>query len=193
MTKGATTRQQVLERAAELARTLGLEGLTIGRLAEELHMSKSGLFAHVSSKESLQVAVLGEASRQFVEEVVAPALRAKRGEPRVRALFERWLAWGQKPGGCVFIAASAELDDRPGPVRDAAATAQRDWLDTLAQAARIAVDEGHFARDLDVQRFAFELVGIAFAFHMTFRLLRDPGAVAVARRAFEDLVERSRR
>lgn len=193
MRKGEATKQQVLERAAELARTVGIEGLTIGKLADELHLSKSGLFAHVSSKENLQVEVLREAARQFVEEVVSPAFRARRGEPRLRALFDRWLAWAQKEGGCVFVTAAAELDDRPGPPREAAVAALTDWRDTLAQAARIAIDEGHFRTDLDPRKFAYELQGILLSYHHWSRLLRDAVALSLARRAFDDLVERSRR
>ena len=147
MSKGDDTRQAILGRAFELASVIGVSGLTIGRLAEEMGLSKSGLFAHFGSKEALDVAVVEEASRQFVQEVMVPALREPRGEPRVRALFDRWLAWGQRPGGCFFVGASAELDDRVGPSRDALARADKDWLDELAKAARIAVREGHFAAD----------------------------------------------
>src|SRR5687768_15390596 len=113
--KGAQTRQVILTHALGLATKIGMEGLTIGRLAEELGMSKSGLFAHFKSKDGLQVEVLRMASERFIETVTKPALLAPRGEPRVRAIFERWFAWEQSPplpGGCPFIAASFELDDR---------------------------------------------------------------------------------
>src|SRR3954470_2533929 len=112
--KGDDTRQAILARAFELANVVGVSGLTIGRLAEEMRLSKSGLFAHLGWKEALEVAVVEEASRQFVQDVMLPALREPRGLPRVRALFERWLEWGQRPGGCFFVGAVAELDDRPG-------------------------------------------------------------------------------
>src|SRR5678815_2922243 len=118
MAKGEQTRQAILARAFELAKTVGLSGLSIGRLAEDTGLSKSGLFAHFGSKEALEIAVIEEAARQFVELVVTPALRQPRGEPRVRALFERWLLWGERPGGCFFVSAVAELDDRHGPPRD---------------------------------------------------------------------------
>src|SRR5512138_1517343 len=158
--KGEQTRQAILTRAFEIAKMVGLSGLTIGRLAEETGLSKSGLFAHFGSKEALEVAVVEEAGRQFVQEVMVPALRQPRGEPRVRALFERWLAWGERPGGCFFVGASAELDDRPGPPRDALVQAAKDWIDAIATAAEIAVSEGHFRADLDARQFAFELYGI---------------------------------
>ncbi len=117
-TKGAITRQAVLERATQLASRVGLGGLTIGSLADELELSKSGLFGHFRSKEALQIQILDHAAARFVESVVRPALREPRGEPRMRALFERWLDWGRSspmPGGCLFVAAATELDDRPGP------------------------------------------------------------------------------
>src|SRR5690348_6360773 len=142
-TKGEDTRSNVLGTALSLATQVGLEGVTIGKLADRVGMSKSGLFAHFSSKENLQVAILEEAEAKFVALVVAPALKRPRGEPRVRALLERWLTWSKAdflPGGCIFVAASVELDDRPGPARDRLVAAQRDWFGTLAQAARIAID-----------------------------------------------------
>jgi AcrR family transcriptional regulator len=188
VSKGDDTRQAILERAFELASVIGVTGLTIGRLAEEMGLSKSGLFAHFGSKEALDVAVVEEASRQFVQEVMVPALREPRGEPRVRALFDRWLVWGQRPGGCFFVGASAELDDRVGPSRDALARADKDWLDELAKAARIAVREGHFVATLDPDQFAFELNGIMLGFHQFHRFLREPEALIRTRRAFDRLV-----
>src|SRR3954463_7915747 len=151
MTKGDETRSAVLGSALSLATQLGLEGITIGKLAEHCGMSKSGLFAHFSSKENLQVAILEEASARFVALVVAPALKKPRGEPRLRALFDNWLAWSKvdfMPGGCIFVQAGVELDDRPGPARDRYIAGQRDWLATLAGAARIAIEEKHFRKDL---------------------------------------------
>src|SRR5678815_2314775 len=121
MRKGEVTRQAILERAAQLASVDGLRGLSIGRLAEDLKLSKSGLFAHVRSKEGLDQLVVELAGERFVEAVVKPALAAPRGEPRLRAIFEQWLRWPQRsglPGGCFFVAAAAELDDRPSPARD---------------------------------------------------------------------------
>ena len=133
-TKGEATREAILAHALGLATRIGFEGLTIGRLAEALQMSKSGLFAHFRSKEGLQLEILRFAGARMVETVVKPAFAVERGEPRVRALFDRWLAWEQSPdlpGGCPFMAASFELDDRPGPVRDFVVQNLRDWIDTL--------------------------------------------------------------
>ena len=193
--KGEQTREAILTKALGLATRIGFEGLTIGRLADDLGMSKSGLFAHFRSKEALQLEILRMAGERMVDTVVKPALVVKRGEPRVRALFDGWLAWEQSPslpGGCPFMAASFELDDRPGPVRDFVVQNLRDWLDTLAGAARIAVQEGHFRADLDCEQFAHECQGIGLAFVHASRLMRDPKARARAQTAFESLLDASR-
>jgi AcrR family transcriptional regulator len=192
VSKGEETRQAILARAFELATVVGVSGLSIGRLAEETGLSKSGLFAHFGSKEALEVAVVEEASRQFVQDVMVPALREPRGEPRLRALFERWLKWGDRPGGCFFVGACTELDDRPGPPRDALVRAQKDWIDDLAKAARIAVSEGHFRSDLDPEQFAFELYSIMLGTHLFSRFLRAPATSARTHEAFERLVAAAR-
>ncbi len=193
--KGEQTREAILTHALGLATRIGFEGLTIGRLAEDLRMSKSGLFAHFRSKEALQLEILRMAAARMVETVVRPALAVPRGEARVRALFERWLEWEQSPslpGGCPFMAASFELDDRPGPVRDFVVQNLRDWMDTLAGAARIAVQEGHFRADLDCEQFAYDCQGIGLAFVHASRLMRDPRAHGRAASAFETLLRACR-
>ncbi len=195
MAKGEETRERILQHALAIASEVGFEGLSIGELAKAADMSKSGLFAHFDSKEDLQLQALAAARRSFLETVISPALREPRGEPRIRRLFELWLIWEEgrvTPGGCPFIVASYEYDDRPGPVRDAVVSAQRDWVDTVATAAQIAVDEGHFRADLDTGQFAFEMYGIFLAFHLFHRLLGDPDAERRARSAFERLTEASR-
>lgn len=192
MAKGEETRQAILSRAFELANVVGVSGLSIGRLAEATGLSKSGLFAHFGSKEALEVAVIEEASRQFVQDVMVPALREPRGEPRVRALFETWLVWGMRPGGCFFVAATTELDDRPGPPRDAVMQSCKDWIDELSKAARIAISEGHFRPDLDPDQFAFEEYGITLGLHTYLRFLKAPQALDRARQAFERLVDAAR-
>jgi len=192
MTKGDETRQAILSRAFELANVIGVSGLTIGRLAEATGLSKSGLFAHFGSKEALEVAVVEEASRQFVQEVMVPALAKPRGEPRVKALYDHWLHWGERPGGCFFVGASAELDDRPGPPRDALVRACKDWIDAIATAAQIAVTEGHFRSDLEARQFAFELYGIMLAAHTFSRFLHDRGARGRTQEAFDRLLAASR-
>jgi AcrR family transcriptional regulator len=195
MGKGEETRGAILERAIGLASEVGLEGVTIGRLAASLELSKSGLFAHFQSKETLQVAILDRAAERFVEAVVRPALAAPRGEPRVRAIFERWLRWPQvvpQPGGCIFVQAATELDDRPGPARERLVQLQRDWLEVIATTIRGARDAGQLRRDADPVQLAFELYGVMLVTHHASRLLRDPRAQDRARRAFERLLDSAR-
>ncbi len=171
---------------------VGVSGLTIGRLAEETGLSKSGLFAHFGSKEALEVAVVEEASRQFVQEVMVPALRQPRGEPRLRALFDRWVAWGQRPGGCFFVGASTELDDRPGAPRDALVRAIKDWVDELAKAVRIGISEGHFRADVDPDQLAFEIYGVMLGMHTFYRFLREPTSLERTRTALDRLLDAAR-
>ena len=195
MAKGDETRSAVLGSAITLASTLGLEGVTIGKLADHVGMSKSGLFAHFSSKENLQVAVLEEAVERFVAMVVSPALKKPRGEPRLRALFENWLGWSRAdflPGGCIFVMASVELDDRPGPARDRLIASQRDWLSTLAHAARIGVEEKHFRKDLDCEQLAHETFSIAYGYHFLRRMVDPAEAERRTRTALERLVNDAR-
>jgi AcrR family transcriptional regulator len=196
MRKGEATRAAILERGVELATETGLDGLTIGRLAADLGLSKSGLFAHFKSKEALQIQVLDAAAERFVEEVVRPAVKKPRGEPRLAALFERWLAWTKSnsgPGGCVFVAAAAELDDRPGPVRDRLVELQKGWLEVVQTVYRTGVEERHFRSDADAEQFAYELYSLMLGFHHAERLLRDPRADARANAAFERLLSSVRR
>jgi AcrR family transcriptional regulator len=196
VSKGDETRVAILDRAVRLASEVGLIGLSIGKLAEALEMSKSGLFAHFQSKETLQLQVLGRASHVFVQTVVRPALAVPRGEPRLNALFERWLEWtktSRLPGGCLFVTAAVELDDRPGPVRDRLVSLQRDWLDLMASVAKTAVDEGHFRADVDTEQFAHDLYAAMLGYHHAARLLRDPKADERARAGFERLCEAARK
>src|SRR5215831_17925269 len=144
MSKGEETRERILDRAFRTATRDGLGGLSIGTLASELGMSKSGLFSHFGSKEDLQIEVLRAASQRFEEYVWRPALKAPRGEPRLRKLVERWLLWVNEPsmpGGCLFVAAGVELDDREGRARDFLVGEQKKLCASLAKAAQIAVEE----------------------------------------------------
>jgi AcrR family transcriptional regulator len=195
MRKGEKTREVILDRALRMASELGLEGITIGRLADELDLSKSGLFAHFSSKENLQVETLDRAAERFTEVVVRPALAAPAGEPRLRALFEGWLDWPKRvrqPGGCIFAAAAAELDDRPGPARDRLVELQREWLATIERVVLRAKELGHLGEHVDPAQLAFELLGITLSLNYHARLLRDPRARGRAMAAFERLVANAR-
>jgi AcrR family transcriptional regulator len=193
MGKGEETRRAIIDEALELASTVGLEKLTIGALAGTTGMSKSGLFAHFRSKEQLQLQVLAEARQRFIEIVIVPAMQKPRGEARLRSIFESTMKqWEEDlPGGCIFHAVSAELDDQPGPARDYLVETQRDYADTLRRAAEIAVEEGEFRKDLDLDQFVFELGSITAAYHHFGRLLGDPEADQRARKMFEGLLARS--
>jgi AcrR family transcriptional regulator len=188
VSKGEATRGVILDEAGRLARRVGLGGLTIGSLATQTGMSKSGLFAHFGSKESLQLQVLEHSAERFVDEVIRPAVRAPRGVPRVLDLFERWLAWDSGEGGCPLVAASFELDDQPGPVREHLVRVQRDWADTLATIFTAGIGEGHFRVDADPRQFAQDLQGVMLSYHFASRLLADPGAADRARRALHALL-----
>ena len=193
MGKGDETRQAILDTATRLSRSAGLGGLTIGSLAEQTQLSKSGLFAHFRSKESLQVAVVENAIAQFLDLVVRPALAAPRGERRLRELFERWLAWADSSeGGCPFVAATTEFDDQQGPVRDLLARYQRDLLDSIGLIFETGITEGDFRADVDPAQFAQEFYGILLAYHYISRLLRSPDAQPRARRALETRIAAAR-
>lgn len=191
VSKGEQTRHEILATAVERARQLGLEGLSIGGLARAVGMSKSGLFAHFGSKQGLQCSVLEAAADGFVDAVVRPALRAPRGEPRLRALFDRWLAWVDHPdvaGGCPFAAAAWEFDDRPGPVRELISRKLAELQEVLARSARLAIAEGHFRADLDPLQFAFEVHGMLLEHHLHHKLLARPDASDRARLGLERLL-----
>src|SRR5262245_21177219 len=196
MLKGEATRERIVDEAVRLASRDGLEGVSLGALAGELGMSKSGLYAHFGSKDELQLQILQAAVARFRAVVVKPALAAKRGVPRLRALFERWLEWANDssmPGGCLLVAASVELDDKPGALRDYLVKAQRDWLAALARAAQLAIEEKHFRDDLDPEQQAFEMWSLTLGYHHLRRLLRDPQASARVHEAFERLLVDARR
>ena len=193
--KGERTKGEILGKGVGMASELGIEALTIGSLAKEVGMSKSGLYAHFASKEDLQCQLVDAAAERFVAIVAAPAVRQPRGIPRVRAFFENWLAWENDvlmPGGCLFVALAFELDSRPGPVRDRLVAQQRRWLDALATAARIAVDEKQFRSDLDPRQFAYDMYSIILGYHFFARLMHDPEAESRTRGSFERLIASAR-
>jgi AcrR family transcriptional regulator len=190
--KGQQTRAVILDAALGLASHVGLEGLSIGALAEVTQMSKSGVFAHFGSREELQIAVVREYHTRFEDEVFRPSLKQPRGLPRLRTLFERWVkrVSVEIDSGCIYISGAVEFDDRPGPVRDALATMVQAWQGALERAIRIAIDQGHLKRDTDPMQMLFEIHGLILALHHDARFLRTPGSIERARRAFEHVLER---
>jgi AcrR family transcriptional regulator len=190
--KGRQTRATILDAALALASHMGLEGLSIGALAEVTQMSKSGVFAHFGSREELQISVVREYHEKFDEEVFRPALKLPRGLPRLRAMFDRWVkrVSVEIDSGCIYISGAVEFDDRPGPVRDALVAMVQTWQRALERAIRIAIDEGHLRADTDAQQVLFEVHGLILALHHDARFLRHPGAVERARTAFEHVLSR---
>jgi AcrR family transcriptional regulator len=195
--KGEQTRQTILSRALGIVSDVGYEGLSIGVLAEETKLSKSGLFAHFKSKEALQLGVIQEVVNQFTLRVVQPALAAPRGEPRLRVLFEKKLQWirgEQELRGCLLQKASLEYHNRFGhPVRERLVHALQDWRELVARCAQTAIAEGHFRADLDPEQFAYEFDGITMMYQQRQGLMRDRAAGERAQVAFESLLDRSRR
>jgi AcrR family transcriptional regulator len=185
--KGQQTRAAILEAALGLASHMGLEGLSIGALAEVTQMSKSGVFAHFGSREELQISVIREYHARFEEAVFFPAIREPRGLARLRALFELWVRQVsvELDSGCIYISGAVEFDDRPGPVRDALASMVRAWHAALERAISLAVETGELRTDTDPTQMLFEVHGLILALHHDARFLRIPGALDRARAGFE--------
>lgn len=192
MTKGLLTRQTILRDGIDAAYEVGLGGVTIGELAARTRMSKSGLFAHFGSKEALQLAVLGQAREDFVDEVIRPAFSEPRGEPRIRALFEHWLTAGMRraAGCCLFVKAATEFDQQPGPLRDQLVRDHKDLIGTIRFMFSAGIEEGHFRPDADAAQFAHDLYGVQLGGYLG-SFIGDPDAEVRARRAFEALIEKA--
>jgi AcrR family transcriptional regulator len=191
--KGQQTRAAILDVALRLAAHVGLEGLSIGGLADAASMSKSGVFAHFGSREELQISVVREYYARFEQQVFAPAMTAPRGLPRLRALFEHWIRFtsAELDSGCIFISGAVAFDDQPGPVRDALSAAAQVWLDALTRAIAQARCEGHLRAtgDDDDRQTCFEIHGLILAVHYEARFLRRPGTLERALRGFDRIVQ----
>jgi AcrR family transcriptional regulator len=172
---------------------MGIEGLSIGALADVIGMSKSGVFAHFGSREELQISVIREYHSRFEEEIFFPAMREGRGLPRLCALFQLWIkrVTVELDSGCIYISGAVEFDDRPGPVRDALVDMVRAWQSALERAIRLAIDEGHLLAGTDPLQLLFEIHGLILALHHDARFLRSPGAITRACTAFDRLLARN--
>ncbi|MDZ7922018.1 TetR/AcrR family transcriptional regulator [Rhodoferax sp.] len=192
MQKGQQTKAAIVEAALGLATQIGLEGLSIGVLAEVTQMSKSGVFAHFGSREELQISVIREYFGRFEQEVFYPALHAERGLPRVEALFHNWMkrVAVEIQSGCIFISGAVEFDDRPGPVRDALASSVQTWLSALYRAVVLAKQCGQLDANADEQQMAFEIHGLILALHYEARFLKNPGSIARANQGFANILAR---
>jgi AcrR family transcriptional regulator len=194
-TEVAGSRADTLDAAVQLASIVGLEGLTIGALAERLEMSKSGLIGRFGSKQELQLAALAQAAKVFREAVYEPAVARRTGLERLAAICDAWvvyLADPPFPGGCFLTTASVEFDARPGPVRDEVKRVMRRWIRVLEREARTAIDAGELPGDRDPGAVAFTLNALAVGANCHFQLHRDPAALQRARRAMADVLERPR-
>lgn len=193
MTKGIATKENIIHAAFDFTSRFGLESLSIGELAKLVGMSKSGLFGHFNSKEALQMKVLDYAADNFIRNVVRPAVRAPRGIARINALASQWQKWvsSKLAGGCPIIAATVEYDDRPGKIRDHLQTLQGEMINTFARAAKIAIEEGEFKKDLDCEQFAYEFYANMMAYHVFTRLLRDRTAKQRFQTTLDQLIVKS--
>ncbi len=192
LAKGQQTKAAIVDAALGLASQVGLEGLSIGALAELMQMSKSGVFAHFGSREELQISVVREYFHRFDQEVFRAALSQPRGLPRLRALFANWMKRVsiELQSGCIFISGAVEFDDRPGPVRDALAESVQAWLKAFHRAIVLAREEGHLKPDTDERQLAFEIHGLILALHYEARFLKNPTSIERTLRAFEHILER---
>jgi AcrR family transcriptional regulator len=188
--KGQQTKAAIVDAALALAQHIGLEGLSIGALAEVARMSKSGVFAHFGSREELQISVIREYHRRFEDEVFYPAMQAPRGQPRLRGLFANWMKRTaiELDSGCIYISGAVEFDDRPGPVRDALVQSVQLWHTGMKRAITQARQEGHLRADVDEDQVLFEIHGLILALHYEARLLHSPGAIGRAAAAFERIL-----
>lgn len=190
--KGQQTKAAIVDAALGLATQIGVEGLSIGALAEVTQMSKSGVFAHFGSREELQISVIREYHRRFEQEVFYPALSEPRGLPRLRAMFANWMQRTsiELDSGCIYISGAVEFDDRPGPVRDALAWSVQTWHGAMKRAITQAKEERHLGADVDEEQMLFEIHGLILALHYEARFLKNPGSIARANTGFENILRR---
>jgi AcrR family transcriptional regulator len=194
MRKGEMTRAAILDVALELASRDGLEGLTIGVLADRMNMSKSGVFAHFGSREDLQMEVIRLYHLRFEQEVFFPSVKEARGLPRLEAMFDRWVkrVSVEIASGCIYISGAVEYDDRPGPIREQLVSMVQAWQQALLRCVQQAVDCGDLKSDTDAQQMVYEMYGLILALHHDARFLRSPGATERARCGFARLIENYR-
>jgi AcrR family transcriptional regulator len=193
MRKGEQTRAAILDAALDIASREGLEGLTIGVLAERIQMSKSGVFAHFGSREDLQIQVLKEYERRFVDFVLLPSLQEKRGLPRLEAIFTRWLekVAMEIHSGCIYVSGASEYDDRPGHIRDELVRMLAAWEKELTRACRQAIETGDLDAGTSAEQMVFEMFGLTLAAHQSGRLMHRSDAVTLAKKGFDRLLGRA--
>jgi AcrR family transcriptional regulator len=190
MQKGQQTKAAIVDAALGLATQIGVEGLSIGALAEVTQMSKSGVFAHFGSREELQISVIREYHSRFEDEVFYPAMQEPRGMPRLRALFRNWMKRTsiEIDSGCIYISGAVEFDDRPGPVRDALVGSVNTWLAAMRRAITSSKEEGHLRPDIDEDQLMFEIHGLILALHYEARFLQNPRSIDRAHAGFDNIL-----
>ncbi|MCO5103569.1 MAG: TetR/AcrR family transcriptional regulator [Burkholderiaceae bacterium] len=190
--KGQQTKAAIVEAALNLATHIGLEGLSIGALADVMGMSKSGVFAHFGSREELQISVVREYHHCFEQEVFYPAMSAPRGVARLRALFANWMQRTsvEIDSGCIYISGAVEFDDRPGPVRDALAESVMTWHSAMRRAIVQAKERGELLADVNEEQMLFEIHGLILALHYEARFLKNPGSIGRALTGFDNILAR---
>lgn len=191
MRKGELTRAAILDVALELSSREGLEGLTIGLLAEKMKMSKSGVFAHFGSREDLQIEVVRLYHQRFEEGVFAPSIKEPRGLPRLQAMYARWvkLVSVEIALGCIYISGAVEYDDRPGAIRDQLVAMVQTWRGALQRCIGQAIELGHLRSDIQVEQMVYEIYGLILALHHDARFLKTPGSVERAQAGFDRLID----
>lgn len=184
------TRAAILDVALELASRDGLEGLTIGLLADRMNMSKSGVFAHFGSREDLQLEVLKLYHHRFEQEVFYPSVQEPRGLPRLTSMFTRWITQVsvEITSGCIYISGAVEYDDRPGPIRDELVAMVRAWQGAMLRCVKQTIEVGDLKPDTDAGQLVYEMYGLILALHHDARFLRMPGSVDRAKAGFERLL-----
>ena len=191
MRKGELTRAAILDVALDLASRDGLEGLTIGLLADKMNMSKSGVFAHFGSREDLQIEVVKLYHHHFEQEVFYPSMKEPRGLPRLQAMFARWVkrVSVEIASGCIYISGAVEYDDRPGAIREELAGMVRAWKNALRRCVVQTIEMGHLSAETDPDQLVFEMYGLILALHHDARFLKLPGSVNRAEAGFERLIK----
>lgn len=191
---GSKKRDHLLEQGLKMISQIGLSGITLGNLAEQAGVSKSGLFAHFGSKEELQIALLQQSAILATEHVIAPALQEEEGLPRLKALIHHWFGWTQRaglPGGCPVASAMFETDDMESPLREKVTEMELEWRTLLIQLTRQSVEKGHLHASLDIEQFVWELCGLYLSHHVSQRFIRDAQATDKAQKAIESLLARA--
>lgn len=195
VTETATTRTRIIERAFALASTDGLAGITIGRLAADLGMSKAGVIGHFGTKEALQLATIDMAVESFQRRVLARVIGAHPGTERLACAYREWITYmatDEQHAGCFLSSVATEFDGRPGPIRDAVVTALSRWSDYVAAEVRAAIATGELPVDTDVDQLTFELNGIALAVQQAIQLDDESIAPARAERAIDRLLSHAK-